>query len=154
MSDTDLNPHREADDSSELSALMSSALRRFGDFAPGSGSSDLRLMMIEFANQVVDDIRMHPYWDGVEIPYYEHETDHRPIDDNVVIAGLLFRYAEQQGSAKYQLFGPGYYRTLNQSLWRRLNGNTKLRVRPVDGGSNIAHSRRASSINGLPVDDQ
>lgn len=153
MSDTDLNPHREGDDYSELNALIDSALRRYGDFAPGEASPSLRLMFTEFANMVIDDIRMHPYWDGVEIPYYQHGSESRPIDDHVMVAALLYRYGEQQGSGKIQIYAPAYFRALNLSLWRRINGNTKLRVRPTDGGSNKAFSRETSKTSGLPVPD-
>lgn len=151
MSDTDLNPHRDGNDYSELTALMDSALRRYGDFSPGDADPSLRLMFVEFANMVIDEIRMHPYWDGVEVPYYIHITDSRPIDDHVMIAALLFRYAEQQGSGKLQFYAPAYYRALNQSLWRKINGNTKLRARPTDGGSNKAFSRDTYATNGLPA---
>lgn len=151
MSDTDLNPHREGDAYSELNALIDSALRRYGDFAPGEASASLRLMFIEFANMVIDDIRMHPYWDGVEIPYYAHGSESRPIDDHVMVAAMLYRYSEQQVSGKLQLYAPAYFRALNQSLWRKINGNTKLRVRPTDGGSNKAFSRKTSTTNGLPL---
>ena len=54
------NPHiREKH--SPLESLIFQALRRYGDFSPGTLDGDVGLMFLEFANMVIDDIRMHPY---------------------------------------------------------------------------------------------
>ena len=57
------NPHiRESN--SPLQTLAMQALRRFGDFHPGTVDGDVMLMFLEFANMVIDEIRLHPYHDG------------------------------------------------------------------------------------------
>jgi len=135
MANSDLNPHI-AEPHSPLSTLAHQALRRFGDFHPGTIDGDVMLMFVEFANMVIDEIRMHPYWDGSELNYYTHPSDIRPIPDPVIIAGLLFHYAMQQSSDKVQIYMPTYNKTLNHQLWTLKNGNTKIRMRVVDGGTN------------------
>ena len=129
-----------SDNHSPLSTLAMQAIRRFGDFAPGTIDGDVMLMFIEFANQVVDDVRSHPYHDGNPINYYQSQDDIRAIPDNVVVAGLLFQYAMQQGSEKIQLYQPSYYNVLNSQLWYNLNGNSKIQMRVMDGGTHANNS--------------
>jgi len=139
MAQSDTNPHiRETH--SPLNALAMQALRRFGDFHPGSVDGDVMLMFIEFANMVIDDIRAHPYYDEVAIDYYQSPTDVRQIKDIIIVNGLLHHYAMQQGSEKIQMYMPTYFSTLNRELWQAKNGNTKIQMTVVDGGTNKAHS--------------
>ena len=56
------NPHIR-DKNSPLSVLIMQTLRRYGDFHPGTVDGDVMLMMMEFANTIIDDIRQHPYHD-------------------------------------------------------------------------------------------
>lgn len=114
------------------------ALRRYGEFSPGTVDGDVLLMFIDFANMVIDDVRMHPYaptkaatnqsGNTITVPvsfdYYVSLSDTRDIDDIIIVQGLLYHYAMQQGSDKLQMYMPMYHRTLNQQLWRRLNGYT------------------------------
>lgn len=126
------NPHREEPNSS-LQTLTQSALRRFGDFAPGAAGGDLHLMFLEFANLVIEEIRAHAYWPPeVPLNYYTHPTDARPVPDDVMVAGLLAHYAIQQGSEKTQVYLPLYFRTMNARLWQAKNGNTPIQMRPRD----------------------
>ena len=60
----------------------------------------------------------------VTFDYYEGLDDVREIDDVIIVQGILYHYAMQQGSEKLQFYMPMYHRTLNQQLWRRLNGYT------------------------------
>ena len=143
---SNVNPHIR-DTYSPLETLAMQALRRYGDFSPGTVDGDVMLMFIEFANMVIDDIRMHPYWDKEEPEYYTSQSEMRPIPDPVIIAGLLFHYAAQQQSAKIQSYAPNYFRTLNQQLWRIKNGNTKIRGRVVDGGSNPSYNTKQTNPN-------
>jgi len=134
-----------------LQTLAEQALRRFGDFAPGTSDGQVLLMFIEFANEIIDEVRMHPYHDGRSLPYYESLSDRRGVDDQIIIAGLLLKYAEQQTSDKVQIYGPKYYQTLNRQLWAIINGNTKIEVNPTDGASNKRYTVPRSAINGLPL---
>jgi len=151
MASSNTNPHIRPK-RSPLQTLIMQALRRYGEFHPGTVDGDVSLMFLEFANMVIDDVRMHPYAPDVELPYYESITDVRDIDDQIIVAGLLYHYAFQQGSDKLQLYMPNYYKTMNQQLWHALNGNTRIQMRVVDGGTNPRNSAgiETSRINGLP----
>ena len=146
------NPHIRAK-YSPLRTLAMQALRRFGDFNPSTVDGDVILMFLEFANMVIDDIRQHPYaarstttttvngqkvttTSANDINYYTSPDETREIDDQIIVAGILAHYAVQQGSEKIQIYMPNYYKTLNQQLWNELNGNTQIRLRVVDDGTN------------------
>ena len=135
MAQSNVNPHIR-DNNSPLSTLALQALRRYGDFNSGSVDGDVMGMFVEFANMIIDEVRMHPYYDGVDINYYQSATDVRNIDDQIIIDGLLYHYAAQQGSEKLQIYTPQFQRILNQQMWAKYNGNTKLQLRTVDGGTN------------------
>jgi len=135
MAQSNTNPHIK-ENFSPLNTLAMQAIRRFGDFHPGTIDGDVMLMFLEFANMVIDEIRMHPYHDGTEIDYYQTPTDIREIPDPIIISGLLYHYAVQQGSEKIQIYMPTYHSTLNQLLWHKLNGNTKISLTTVDDGTN------------------
>ena len=109
------------------------------------------MMMIEFGNEVIDDVRQHRYYVGSPVfDYYISNDDARPIKDSIIRAGLLFRYAMQQNSENTNLLGPAYWKTLNQQMWNDLAGNTKVRMRIVDDGTNPAYSPNTiSSVSGL-----
>ena len=111
------NPHIKSG-YSPLRTLCMSALRRYGEFSPGTVDGDVLLMFIEFANMVIDDIRMHPYaptkndtdsaGTNIVVPvtfdYYEGLDDVREIDDVIIVQGILYHYAMQQGSEKLQFY--------------------------------------------------
>ena len=133
MSDTRLHPQSETDDGTPLANLISSALRRYGDGAGTVGGNTV-LMMVEFANEIIDDIRMHPYAsdDDMVLAYYKHPSETRDIDDAVMIVGLMAKYAVQQvdaGRGDYLL--RSYFHAMNQSLWRRKNGNAPIELNVI-----------------------
>jgi hypothetical protein len=69
------NPHIR-DVYSPLQKLSMQALRRYGEFAPESVDGNVLLMFIDFANEIIEDVRVHPYFsDNYEIEYYTHMTD-------------------------------------------------------------------------------
>lgn len=135
MANSNTNPQIR-ENYSPLETLAMQALRRYGDFHPGTVDGDVMLMFMEFANLVIDEIRMHPYHDGSDLDYYQSPTDVREIPDIIIVSGLLYHYAVQQGSDKMQFYMPNFNRTLNQQLWQKRNGNTKIRMRVVDDGTN------------------
>ena len=146
---SDTNPQIK-DGNSPLQTLAMQALRRYGDFHPGTVDSDVILMFIEFANMVIDEIRQHPYHDNTDIDYYTSPTDTRPVKDIIIVSGLLFHYATQQGSEKISLYMPTYYSTLNRELWNKKNGNTKIQLTVVDNGTNKRNINggTTSAVNG------
>jgi hypothetical protein len=67
-----------------------------------------------------------------------------------MINGLLMQYAMQQLSDKASLYSPMFYKSLNQDLWFKLNGSTKIQLRVTDDGTNKRNiSGTTSTINGL-----
>lgn len=149
MAESNTNPHIR-ENHSPLNTLAMQALRRFGDFNPGTVDGDVLLMFVEFANMIIDEIRMHPYHDGKDIDYYQSPTDVREIPDSIIVNGLLYYYAVQQASPMMEIVTPIYYRTLNHQLWQKLNGNTKIQLRVVDNGTNKknANNGKTNKNNG------
>lgn len=135
MANSNTNPQIR-ENYSPLNTLVMQAIRRYGDFHPGTIDGDVMLMFMEFANQIIDEIRMHPYHDGSDIDYYQSPTDVRAVRDPILIQGMLYHYALQQGSEKIQMYMPMYNKILNQMLWQDLNGNTKIQMKVVDDGTN------------------
>ena len=135
MAQSNTNPHIR-ENYSPLETLAMQALRRFGDFHPGTVDGDVMLMFIEFANTIIDEVRNHPYHDNTEIDYYQSQSDVREIPDPIIVNGLLYQYALQQASDKLSVYMPLYNRTLNQLMWQKLNGSTKIQLTVPDGGTN------------------
>lgn len=141
---SEVTPHIK-DGHAPLAELINRALRRFGEFNPSTIDADLSLMMLEFANQVIEDTRAHPYWQGGRVPYYTSIHESRPIPDEIMISGLLVYYSGQQHSSKTELYLPLYTQRLNTVLWERMNGNAPIELTAPDGGTsswNRKHTRR------------
>ena len=136
---SNLNTHI-GDNHSPLETLAMQALRRFGDFHTGTIDGAVMLMFIEFANMIIDDVRVHPYHDGTDIDYYTSSTDIRKVPDPIIIQGLLYHYSLQQASDKVSIYMPMYNKGLNQHMWQALNGNTKIQMKVTDGGTNQRNS--------------
>ena len=134
MSTDSLTPHIQDGATSRLEDLSRMVFRRYGDFSASTIEAEALSMMIELANMVVDDVRMHPYASTAlqSEPYYHAMQDRSAIPDNIMVAGLLFYYAEQQGSERVGSYGPKFARTMNQELWRAANGNTSIEMTPWD----------------------
>ena len=149
MTNDVLTPHISGDNTSRLEDLSRMVFRRYGDFSASTVEAEALSMMIELANMVVDDVRMHPYATTAmhQIPYYHAMQERRAIPDNIMVAGLLVYYAEQQGSERVSSYGPKYARTMNQELWRQTAGNTKLQMRPWDGGTNKTRNAATTDPN-------
>jgi hypothetical protein len=130
-------PH-VTDEYSDLQTLAAQAIRLYGDQAPESTDASLMLLMVLFANQIVEDVRRHPYTTGA-IDYYKSLTDRRAIPDMIMITGLAAKYAQQQQSQRAQGFTGQYYSVLNSVLWNRKSGNGAIELTVVDGGSNPSY---------------
>lgn len=140
-----VSPHRQdlSSDYSTLDGLCVRALRRYGNFAPYSGDDDVLMMFIEMANEVIEDIRSHPYWQGGDIDYYTAITESRPVPDQIIQDGILYKFAEQQMSEKMQIYGQKYYNRMSQILWERLNGNAPINLHVVDQPTNFTPALRS-----------
>lgn len=104
---------------SPLDALIVRALRRYGEAHPGTVDGDSMLVFLDFANEIVEEVRTHVYWAGGDLPYYTHQSETRPIPDAIMIAGLMALYGEQQYSEKARIYSAKYYSTLNRVLAQR-----------------------------------
>lgn len=137
-----------------LRKLIQDALREYGEFSVETIEADVSLMVLNFANQIVREVWTHPYAtaEDAQIKPYTSLDDVRPIDDMVMISGLLARVLKQQRNYQSaQVEFQNYYRTLNQMMWFKLNGNTAIRMRQVDDGTHPRSSEynKTSPINGL-----
>jgi hypothetical protein len=137
------NPHLQ-DPHSNLEALVMQALRRYGDMHPGTVDGEVMMMFIEFANYVIEELRAHPYWDNLEMDYYIHMTDVRPIPDPIMVSGLLYQYAIQQQSNKVEAYGPMYFKTMNRILYNRKYGNAEIEMAPWDVSESNAPAGKRS----------
>lgn len=130
MADSSLLPHVTPEKYSPLEALMRSAMRRFGDFGAARVEGELSLLLLDLANQVLEDLMMHPYWTGGTIPYYTHQSEVREVPDLIMLYGLVAHYAFQQASDKTQPSMQLYNRTMNQMLYRLNGGATNTTGNP------------------------
>jgi hypothetical protein len=152
MSST-LNPNI-ADPNSPLETLALSALRRFGDGAADLSEARTLFMLVDIANEVVEDLRAHPYWpQDVALPYYVSITDTRPIPDPIILNGLMAHYSVQQASEKASLYVPRYQRLMNQILWNRYSGSIRPRLRVMDNGSSQMFRQVIDPVTGQVVAD-
>lgn len=124
------------DEYAPLDVLALRALRRYGESSPSTVDAETMLMFMDYANSVLDDVMEHPYWKkGVEIPYYNHITERRNIPDNIMLLGLLAKYAADQTSAKAQRYEMEYFKRLNQILFRtRFGVGAQFEMQVVDYG--------------------
>ena len=149
------SPHIR-DEYTPLQDIVTRMLRRYGDFSVSAIDGDTLIMFLDLANQVIEEINDHPYWDYEPLDYYNHPTEARPVPDLIMQNGLLFHYSLQQASPKIKIYSKVYYRTLNTLLWRKLNGgktSQPLRFRVVDGGSNKKHSPATSPLTGQKTNE-
>lgn len=138
------------DGNAQLSDLIHQALRRYGDPEPESATDTMPELFLDLANEVIDEVRSHPYWTGETINYLTSIEQASLVPDNIMKMGLLAKYAKQQVSAKAPILERDYLRTLNQQLWYRINGNSGIRMRVVDDGTNPKYINHmaTSDING------
>lgn len=131
-SDNTLSPEI-TDDYSDLATLGARTMRRAGEFAPGSIDGDMSIMLIDFANEIVEELRIHPYWPkDVRLRYYQSLTDRRPIPDLIVTNGLLAKYFLQQGDKRTDAAMSTYARMANTILYDRMFGVQDLELQAVD----------------------
>lgn len=152
----DLTNPQVTDDYAPLERLINQALVRYGDYFPETSDGEVSSVMLQYANEVIEEIRQHPYASDEDINrrYYNSITEKRSVPDPIMIIGMAFHYATDQLSAKSQPLGRRYYQLLNSIMWRKLNGNTALQVRVTDGGSHKSYGPESQVTNGLPTDGE
>lgn len=136
------------DGNSPLDYIMRRVLIRHGESSLDAADDAYIMMMVEFANEVIDQVKAHPYYDEATmapggLQYYTSQHDARPVPDSVMLAGLSYMYALQQGSSKTGPLQSIFFQTMNRDLWILLTGSAgsqRLRMRPVDGGTHKANS--------------
>lgn len=115
-----LTPHLSDEEFSSLDQLAMRMLRRFGETHAGTVDGETVMMMIELANDVIDEVSAHPYWDKSKpLPYYTHYSERRPVPDNVMLNGLMAFYAEQQFSEKAEMYRAKFFHVMNRTLAER-----------------------------------
>ena len=132
MTQASLSPNVEG---STLERLCAVALARFGEGSPSSANGDAYLMLIGFANEIIDDIHSHPYWsrEYPSIRYYAHPSDTRDVADTLMVRGLLSRVAMQQGSKKAGIYESQYLQSLNQQLMlKKFGAGAEYEISAVD----------------------
>lgn len=137
---TSANPQIR-DEYSPLNALVTQAMRAYGEFGVSTINEETNLLLLDFANEVVTAYNTHPYGPNEqgldEVKEYTSVNDARPISDQIMRAGLIAHYATQQGSPKANYYVPRYMRLMNTILWHQLsNGSGPIKLRQVDDGTN------------------
>lgn len=125
-----LNPQITGTPYSPLDTLIMDALRDYGETNPGSMYADVSTMFLGFANQIIEDLRAHPYFDIPDLNYYTSLNEIRTIPDIIIKAGLKHYYALQQVSVKSKIYEPMYNKTMNTTLYQRKYGNAKIEIEP------------------------
>lgn len=119
-------------DYAPLDSLINMAFQRFGNMSPDTIDGQVRMMMLGYANRIVEDIRIHPYSSIPDLDYYHSLTDWRPIADEIMISGLMFYYSLWMDSAKMPAARTLYYSTMNSILFQRKYGAGKIEMNTVD----------------------
>ena len=145
MSDTRpvVPPEAGTNPNSPLSSLIRSAFLRIGNFSPNRIDAEMMNLMLQYANEVLQDIRTHPYWtdDDPAVPNvliydYLHQTDIRPVPDLIIIMGMKAKHLKDQGSEKAGVAYQEYHSVLNGELYNRMfDGTPRHNIIPMDGGS-------------------
>ena len=110
------------------------ALRRYGETSPSTVEPELLLTFLDYANWIVDQIHVHLYNPvGNEIDYYTHITESRDIPDHVVVAGLLYKHAFDNGSQKTGGYLSEFQNAMGAVLHRkRFGASPEYELQAVD----------------------
>lgn len=133
------------DNYAPLIDLVATAERRRGQMTAARLTGDQVLLYLEYANEIVEDVRSHRYWTilvnkslaPAVLAYYTDLNEKRAIPDGIMIAGLRAYAAEQAGSKKAKALFDVYRARMSMILYQRIHGGVpKEYIRPMDGGSN------------------
>ena len=165
MPNDNLNPQGSSlSGKSSLGELTAQAILQMGDYDHQEVDANTQNLFIMFANEVIDDVRMNPYFEQIkekemakykkdnpnateadinefsaqlDLPYYVSASDSREIDDVIVLTGLVYMYARHQNSEeKMEGYFNRYMNTIRTQMYRRYaGGNVKISLGVVDGGT-------------------
>jgi len=117
------SPHISSNATSPLEQLVMRALRRYGETSPSTVEPEALLTFLDHANWIIDQIHVHPYNPtGNEIDYYIHITESRDIPDHMVVAGLLYKHASDNGSQKTGSYLSEFQNIMGATLHRKRFG--------------------------------
>ena len=117
---------------SPLETLVNDAFERFGNMSVETLDGSVKRILFRYANRIIEDVRIHPYWDLPDLDYYISLQDCRPVPDEIMITGLAFHYAKWMNSTRAATLGAEYAQALNQILYQRKYGSGKLQMAAVD----------------------
>lgn len=130
------NPHL-AEPYSPLETLIEDAYSDFGNMSVDTLDGTVKKMLLRWANRIVEDMRIHPYFGIPDLDYYLNLQDTRPIPDMIMQLGLLYHYSKWQKSASAGTALVEYRNMTNQILYQRKFGSGKIQMNTVDKPSTI-----------------
>jgi len=130
------NPHL-GEPYSPLETIIEDAFSGFGNMSVDTLDGSVKRMFIRWANRIVEDMRVHPYFPFPDLDYYISLQDRRPIPDMVVELGLLYHYAKWQKSSVAATSLVEYRTMTNQVLYQRKYGSGKIQMNTVDKASTV-----------------
>lgn len=118
----------------DLQTMADNTLRRYGEGAASIGDAQIALMFIDFANEILDEMMLHPYWNKGVVEPFLHMEDRRPEISSVVMeAGLLWKYAVRQKSRNADQYAAHFFRLMNNRFYLEAFGpNPTLTMLVVD----------------------
>jgi len=125
------NPHLNTPHS-PLETLIEDAFSDFGNMSIDTLDGSVKRMFLRWANRIVEDMRIHPYFTYPDLDYYTTLQDIRPIPDTIMQLGLLYHYSKWQKSATAAVASVEYRTMPTQILYQRKYGSGQLQVNTVD----------------------
>lgn len=117
---------------SPLETLIEDAYSDFGNMSVETLDGNVKRMLLRWANRIVEDMRIHPYFSIPDLDYYTSLQDTRPIPDVIMELGLHYHYAKWQKSTSAATALIEYTKMANQVLYQRKYGGGKIQMNTVD----------------------
>ena len=126
-----------------LREIIDNVLVIFGENAPDTVEGADINIFLNYANRVIDAIRIHPYFPGEpdDIPYFQSLDETRPIKDVIIEKGLLYEMAKSTGDERMQNFMGDFRDTIATIYMTERHGNKPFSMRIVDDGTNQSYSQ-------------
>ena len=117
---------------SPLELLINDAIQRYGNMSSETIEGSTRMMMLRYANKIVEDVRAHPYTSLPALDYYVSISESRPIPDEIVISGLEYHYAKWMRFVGWETQKMEYHKTMNGILYQRKYGSGQPKMSTTD----------------------